>query len=152
MTEVEEQPEAIELGQSKAGIAPLFDEFCGLRRGGKEGLQYGCRIVVEAQIGGGELLFENGHAGKEGERPALGAVRRTQADLAFTVEKCARGAAADVFGKGQGSVVEINVEVGAVDGGAANVVDAIGIEADGMDAGVESARGLGTLGAEIGRL
>jgi len=57
---------------------------------------------------------------KEGERPALGAVRRTQADLAFTVEKLRPCAAADVSVKARVPSSKSMLELGRVDGGAAN--------------------------------
>src|SRR5271165_151528 len=147
MTEVEQEAQGIKLSQRTTGGVPFFDEICAhaLGRRRKKALQDGGSIVVEAEISGGELLFENRHAGEEHQRSALYAVRRSQPYLSGALEKRARNAAANVFGKSNRAVFEIEMEIRTVNGGVTNAVDALRIEFDGTDACVESAGGLGTV-------
>src|SRR5208282_4876928 len=100
MTEVEQEAEGVKVGEAAGGVAPLLDEIVGVLRRQKERLQERGGVIVEAQITRAELLFENRHAGKQGEGAALGAVGRAQPYLAFALEERAGDAAANVLGEG----------------------------------------------------
>ena len=149
MAEIQEQAQGVKLRQFPSWPVPLFYKFRGLWRWRKKGLQARRGVVVEAEISGGELFFQDRHSGKQGERSTLHAVRWAEPYFAFALEEGACNPSANVLCKGQRSVFEIEMEVRAVDGGLTNVIDTLGIEAYGTDAGVEAAGGLGTLG--IGR-
>src|ERR1039458_5254981 len=151
MTEVQQQAQGIKLRQTAARIVPFFYEFRALRRRRKKTLQERRRVVVEAQISRGELLFENRHSREQRQRTALHAVRGPQAYLALTLEERARDPPANVFRKRQRAVVQIEMKIGPVNGGVPNVVHALRIESDRTDARVEGARGLGTLEARCQR-
>src|SRR5208337_4497048 len=144
--------QGIKLGQTAADVAPFFYRFRALRRRRKKRPQGLRRVVVEAQIPRGELLFENRHPREQRHRSALDAVRRPQPYLALTLEKRARNPPADVFGKRQRAVVEIKVKIRPVNRGTANVEHAFGIESHRTNPRIKPARGLRTLRVRSRRL
>lgn len=64
-----------------------------------------------------------------------------QEDFAVPLEEGARGAAENIFGERDGAVLERDVDVFAIEGGFANVVNALWIEAGGLQPLVKRAAG-----------
>src|ERR1035441_2963442 len=146
VAEVEQQAQGIKLREIAAPVAPFFDELPALRRRREGALQDSRRVVVEAQVCRGELLFQNRHPREQRQRSALHAVRRPQPYLALTLEERARNPPANVFCKSQRAVVQIKMEIGPVNRGFPNVVHALGIERDRPIPRVEPAGSLRTIG------
>src|ERR1039457_6307566 len=103
MAEVQEQTKAVELCQPAAGVAPLLHKIARVGSRRQEWLKEFRSVVVEAEIAGRELLFEDRHARKQSHRATLDLVGRAKQNLAFTLKKCAREAAADVLSNGEGA-------------------------------------------------
>src|SRR5258708_37557487 len=140
MTEVQQQTQGIKLRQDATRVTPFFYEFRALRRRRERTLENCRRVVIEAKISRSELLFENRHAGEQRQRSALHAIRRTQKNLTLALKERARNPSANIFGKSQRPIVEVDTKIGAVNGAVANVIHALRIKRDGAKAGIEGVR------------
>ena len=85
-------------------------------------------IVVEPQINGGELRFQNALLGEQSQRGPLHAVGWTDQHLTFTFEVGAGDAAVDALRKGDRPVVEPQMNVLPIDRRFADLVDALRVE------------------------
>ena len=140
MAEIQQQTQRVKLGKTLAGLTPLLNKGRTVGHRDKKRLQ-GCGgVIIEAQVSRLKLLFENRHARKKGEGSALDAIGRAQSHLPVAVEKGAGDASTNILGERQRPIVKIQVEIGTVDGGFANAVDAPGIKPDRTNSGVERAR------------
>src|SRR5215471_6700017 len=125
LAEIQKQAQGIVLRQSARRLAELLHEFAAIGRRREEGLQSSRCVIVESQVSRAELLFQDRHPGKQRQRFPLHAVRRTEQDFSFSLEESPGDSSTDVFRKGEGTVVEVEVEIRAVDRGPADVIDAL---------------------------
>ncbi len=145
LAEIKEQPQSVKLGEVAARIVPFFYEVRASLRGWPErALQNRRRVIVEAQVSRGELFVENGHAGEQRHRPTLRRIGRPQPYLAFAFEERARNPPADILGKCERTVIQINVEAGAIDCGVSDGIHALRIEPDRANPRIERTGGLRT--------
>ena len=141
MTEVEKQAESVRLRKPAARLVPSLHELGSVLGRREKGLQGRNGVVIESQVSRVELLLQDGHSGEQRERFPFHSVRRPKQDLAFAFEHRTRHPAADVFGERQRSVVEGQMEVGAVQRSTPDVVHPLLIQADGMQARVQDPGG-----------
>src|SRR5882724_4795968 len=128
MTEVQQKAKRVRLRQVAAHAVPLLHDFGALGDGRKVSQPTGCRVVVESEIGGAELLLQDRHSRKQSQRSAFDFVGRTQQNLTLALEIRARGSATDIFGESQHSVVKDEMEVRPVDGSAADAIQTVLIQ------------------------
>ena len=150
MTKVEEQTEGVEFRKVTTRFAPVFYKVGGIGEWSQKRPQSSGGIVVEAEISRGKLLLENGHVREEGEGCAFDAIGGTEANFGFAFEECGGDVSANIFGKGEGAVVKIEVEIGAVDRSIADAVNAMRIDSYGTNTRVQSCGGRWTIGVGIG--
>src|SRR5208282_1840365 len=133
-----------------AVLVPFGDELRAVWRRSQGALKSRRGVVVKTKVSRRELFLEYRHPREQRQRCPLHAVRRTEPYLAFTFKNRTRNAPADVLGKGQGAVVEINMEIRPVNRGVANEVHLFPVERDRTESLVESARSLRTLRRRAG--
>jgi len=128
--EGEAEPHGVHAGERPRARVVARDEVGSLLRRTQELLELLRRVVVEAQIGGGELFLQHSGAGKQPQGGALHTVRRAHQHLTLAFEIGAGHAAIDGLRESNGAVGEPQVNVFAIDLSLANLVDPLRVETD----------------------
>ena len=92
--------------------------------------QLGSRVVVEAQVDGRESFLQNTLACEQAQGGPLPPIRRPNQHFAVPFKIGPGNAARDALREGDGAIVKKEVDVVAIDGGIANFVNLLRIEAD----------------------
>ena len=76
LTEAQQQPQCIRLGEITGGFIPLRYEFRTVVGGSERGLQFREGFIIEAEVCGDEPFFENSRTGKHCHRSPFHLVGR----------------------------------------------------------------------------
>ena len=92
----------------------MCGKFLRIFRRPETGLQIGGSIVVETEIGGREALFQNCHAREQAHGFSFYVVWRGQQQFSVALKKCSRNSAQHVLGKGNGAIVQSDMDGGSI--------------------------------------
>ena len=87
LTEAQQQPQCIRLGEITGGFIPLRYEFRTVVGGPERGLQFSEGFIVETEVCGDEPFFKDSRASKHRHRGALRLIRRNQQHFPVSLEK-----------------------------------------------------------------
>ena len=101
-----QQAEGIDICQALGGCIELLDvREIDIFRRPEKGFQLRQDVVIEAEIGTGELVFQHPGLGEQSQGCLLGAIRRAHEEFAFSFEIHAGDVAVDLAGENDEPIV-----------------------------------------------
>ena len=141
--ETRQQPHGVGLRQIAGCLVPPGDELLCILGSPETRLQFGGTIVIEAEVGGREALFQNCHPREQAHRLAFYVVGWGQQHLAISLKERPGNPAQHILGEGDGAIFQSDMNRRSVQRRFPDLEHSRGIQPDATQLQIEGLRGAG---------